>query len=215
MAFPVMAIPAAISAIASLYSAYNSNKGNQGQQPMNMGSGLSTMFGGMQGGVPQGAQMLPRYTPQQQSFLDAIFPLVQQGIAGDKFDFGPIADEARHKFNTQTIPGLAEQYTAGLRNTDFGSSGFARALASGAGDFERGLAAQRQGFNFQRQQMLSGLLPSLLGQSYDWHIPQQQPSFLSSLGAGIGGALPMAAGQFASSYFGNSQQPKPTMGVQP
>ncbi len=96
------------------------------------------------------------YTPGAQQGLDW---LIQSGQAGLQnlpaagFDFGPLAQQAKSQFYSETIPTLAERFTAlggGQRSSAFESS-----LGRAGAGLEENLAALKAQYdynNFQNQQ---------------------------------------------------------------
>ncbi len=91
-----------------------------------------------------------------------------QGSRGRDLSFDPIEAHARRQFNTQTVPGLAERFTAlggGQRSSAFGGQ-----LGRMGGELESQLAAQRAQYGLQagqlqnqQQESRRGLLGQLLG----------------------------------------------------
>lgn len=98
-------------------------------------------------------QQLPRFTPEQQNTLNM---LLQQG--GQNANFGGIENRAREQFSKNTIPGLAERFTAMGSGGSQRSSAFQGALGSAGADLESQLAALRGQYGMQ--QLGLGLQPS-------------------------------------------------------
>lgn len=115
------------------------------------GGMLSGLFGG--GGLTghrEKVQQYNRFTQPQQSAMNQ---LLMQGM--QNADFGPIEQREINRFQTQTVPGLAERFTAmgnGQR-----SSGFQQALGMAGAGLGQDLAAQRSQFGMQQLGM--GLQP--------------------------------------------------------
>lgn len=113
--------------------------------------GLSGLLGG--GGMmgkSGGAKQFQRFNPQQ---LSALQQLLSGGM--QNADFGGIESRARKQFGEQTIPGLAERFTAmgnGQR-----SSAFQGALGQAGSDLESQLGALRSQYGMQQLGM--GLTP--------------------------------------------------------
>jgi len=133
----------------------------------------------------------PRFTEGQYGLLGDIGSYGQQQFqpGNNPFDFGPIAQQARERFNEQTIPSLAERF-AGLGA--LGSSGFNRQLAQAGRGFETDLSALQSKFALQRQPALNQLLGLGLTEPY-----------LSNLTASNPGALPgmiKTLGQVGTAY---------------
>ena len=118
-------------------------------------------------GTPERTQQFQRFTPQQQSFQNqsttGASSLLQR-LLSPQGGFSPIAQEARNQFQTQTVPGLAERFTA-FQGGQGGqrSSAFQGALGNAGANLERGLASDSTRFNQNLLSMLSGI--------------SQQPSF--------------------------------------
>lgn len=119
------------------------------------------------------------YTPGAQSALDFLLQSGQSGLQGlpqGGFDFAPIAQQARTQFNTETIPTLAERFTAlgsGQR-----SSAFESALGRAGAGLEENLAALKAQYdynNFQNQQQhyLNRILGGIQPQYQQTFIPPQ------------------------------------------
>ncbi len=137
-------------------------------------------------------------------------------------DFAPVAQHAMSQFASDTVPGLAERFTAlGGGGTQLGSSAFQGALgAAGAGLQEslasmgsqyglqqRGLDQNQQGLGLQQQQLglqqqgqnqahLINLLRSLLNPQNDYAYTPGRPGFLPSLGQGLGAVGSSLLGRF-------------------
>lgn len=141
-------------------------------------------------GSKGGFQNIPIFNQQQSG---AFGNILQQGqnLLNNPGQ-SPMAQQAINQFNTQTIPGLAERFTAmggGQR-----SSGFQQALGAAGSGLQQSLAAM--GY----QQALPLLQLGLTPQYQTAHIPGQQgflqsiagPLAQAGLGAltgGVGGAL--------------------------
>lgn len=117
---------------------------------------LGSLFGG-------DVSQIPTVTPQQQQlqnlalqqFQSLLPQLTQMG------SFAPIAQRARQQFQQQTVPSLAERFTAlgeGRLSTD---PGFQRALGQAGADLESQLAAQEAQFGMQERGQLGSLLQFL------------------------------------------------------
>jgi hypothetical protein len=150
-------------------------------------------------GKPAQTQQFERYTPSQQVALDQ---LLSQGTSGiqnlnQAFDLTPIEREARTQFQTQTVPSIAERFTAlgsGPRSSNF----IGRLGQAGAG-LEQSLASLRSNVGLQQrgqqQNLLTNLLSLGLTPRFETAYQPAQPGFLESAGApllqGLGQSLPM------------------------
>jgi hypothetical protein len=154
-----MALPLALSALAPYIS--------PALQALGVGTGL---YGALtQKGQPSRVQQLGQYTPEQQSALNS---LLSQGM--QNYNPQAIANQARTNFNQQTIPTIAERFTAmggGQR-----SSAFTGALGSAASNLEQSLAALQS--NMGQQQLQMGLTPQ-----FENLYHERQPGFTESIGA--------------------------------
>lgn len=126
----------------------------------------------------------PLYTDYQNSVLNY---LTQFGLGGlqnlnqNQFDFAPIGNQELERFYTQTIPSIAERFTAmgdGQR-----SSAFQGALGNAGRFLSNDLAAQQQQYGLQQQGMNQNLYTNLLSLGL-------RPQFESNLNPGKSGALP-------------------------
>lgn len=125
----------------------------------------------------------PNFTPFQSEVLNY---LLQYGLGDlqdlgqNQFDFAPIGNQELERFYTQTIPSLAERFTAmggGQR-----SSAFQGALANAGRFLSNDLAAQQQQYGLQQQGMKQNLISNLLNLGL-------APQFAQNLNPGGGGLL--------------------------
>lgn len=125
----------------------------------------------------------PNFTPFQSEALNY---LLQYGLGGlqdlgeNEFDFSPIGNQELERFYTQTVPSLAERFTAmggGQR-----SSAFQGALANAGRGLGNDLAAQQQQYGLQQQGMQQNLISNLLNLGLS-------PQFAQNLNPGGGGLL--------------------------
>lgn len=146
-------------------------------------------------GNPELFQQITRYSPEMSQGLEQLFSQGLQGLQNPQAGFQPFADQAINKFNTQTVPGLAERFTSmggGQR-----SSAFQNALGSAGANLNQNLAAMESQYGLQNR---AGLLDQLkLGLTPSFHTIQRpkQAGFLEGL---LG---PMLGG---GSYRGNSDE---------
>jgi|SRR5690348_11412361 hypothetical protein len=148
--------------------------------------GLSNFF---LGSNPQSAQ-LGRFTPQQQGLQDQgiqnLLQLLQSG-GGMPGNFAPIAQKAKTQFQTETIPSLAERFTAlGGQN----SSAFQGALGQAGAGLNENLGALESQYGLQQNAQVQNLMRLLLGlstqPSFENVVYQGQPGALQGLAEGIG-----------------------------
>src|SRR5690348_5136113 len=125
------------------------------------------------------------YTPGAQSGLDWLIQSGQAGLQGlpaAGFDFAPLAQQAKSQFYQDTVPTLAERFTA-LGNGQR-SSAFEGALGRAGAGLEENLAALKAQYdynNFQNQQ--SHYLNRILGGIQ----PQYQQTFIPPQMGIVGG----------------------------
>jgi len=128
-------------------------------------------------GEPEKEQQFQRFTPEQQSALDQ---LLQQGLGNIGTD--AIEGLARKRFQEETIPSLAERFTAmggGQRSSAFQSS-----LGRAGSDLESQLAALRQQGGMQQLGM--GLTPR-----FDTGYRPATQGMLGSGAQSLAGLLPL------------------------
>lgn len=162
------------------------------------GSGLLSGLSGATAKKGKWSQLSTLNPQQQQAQMQALQQALQ-GLQNPYQGFQPIEDQARTQFQTNTIPGLAERFTAmggGQR-----SSAFQGALGSAASGFEQGLGALKSQYGFQNKQQNLQQLGQGLQPNFENVYTAGGPSWLSSLfgGASKGaGALGMggAMGRF-------------------
>jgi hypothetical protein len=128
-------------------------------------SGLER-FGDLFLGSPGQFNQFGLNTPQQSQFLNqdilSILPqLLQQSQQRTQGGFEPIAKASINRFKTQTIPSLAERFTAmgGGQN----SSAFQGAIGQAGAGLEENLDALESQYNLQQGGQQQNLLLSLLG----------------------------------------------------
>src|SRR5215831_2629682 len=114
--------------------------------------------GGFLFGNQPATQQFPRFAPEQQAILNQVAPVAWQQILKNQPQFGPLKQQAIEQFQTQTVPTLAERFTAFGGPGTRGSSAFNSAAAGAGAALERQLASDEQLFNMQRQDQLQQLL---------------------------------------------------------
>ncbi len=140
-------------------------------------------------GYPGQEKRFDRLNPQQQQVqsqgLQQVLALLQgnpSNLATNSF--APIAQQARKQFNEQTIPTLAERFTA--MGDGQKSSAFQGALGDASAGLEQGLASQQSGHNLQLLQLLMGLG---MQPSFESTYTPGQPGLLQALTPGLGESL--------------------------
>ena len=128
-------------------------------------------------GEPERERQFQRFTPEQQSALDQ---LLKQGM--ESTDISGIEGLARKRFEEETIPSIAERFTAmggGQR-----SSAFQSTLGRAGSDLEAQLAALRPQLGMQKLGM--GLQPR-----FETAYQPSQPGMLQTGATSLASLLPM------------------------
>lgn len=151
-----------------------------------LGGGLAGLFGGGENG---GVRQTPTINPQQQNILQFLLQQGQQGLQNPMEGFGPIAQQARSQFSQQTIPSIAERFTAGTGGA-MSSPSFASQLGQAGAGLEEALAAMQSQYGMKNQQNALQMLA--LGLS---------PSFENSYQPGLGQSILAGSAQAAPSFY--------------
>jgi len=99
-----------------------------------------------------------KFSPEQQTALNALLTQGQTSLANPTAGFEPIETYARDKFKRESIPGLAERFTALGGSDTRGSSDFAGMLGGAQSEFDQGLASLRAQYGQQGQQNALNML---------------------------------------------------------
>jgi hypothetical protein len=170
-----------------------------------IGAGLGGLLGLLAGGASgasmsqnNGFEQSPnKYSPEQQKALNQTLAIGQQNLQNPTAGFDPISQDARRQFNTQTVPGLAERFTAlggGQR-----SSAFQGALGNAGANLESQLAALKAQYGLQNQRNALDQLQTGLTPQQEWIYFGQQPGFgqqLFEAGTGALGTYTQGGGTF-------------------
>jgi hypothetical protein len=144
-------------------------------------------------GHPASAQQFSTITPMQGQVKGAAgnqaLRLLQQ-LGGGQFGQSPIAQQAVNRFNTQTVPGLAERFTS-LGQGSQRSSAFQGALGEAGSELQGGLAALEQ-------QNAMQLLPQLFQSSL---MPEFENA-ITQADTGLFGKIIPAISAILAAYFG-------------
>jgi hypothetical protein len=151
---------------------------------------------------PQGPYGIQRFSPEVQSQLAN---LLKESSAS----FGPIEQQARQQFQSQTLPAIAERFTS-LGGSSRRSSSLEGANYQAGAGLEQGLASLKSQHGLQ---LLQTLLP-YLEQTYQ---PKQPTGFAENFGVGLSelsGLLPfllmyLTQGNSQSNQTSGSQQVTP------
>lgn len=135
-----------------------------------LGGSLGASLGGDIGGSEARQINLERYTPEQNNVLDM---LLQQGAQNS--NFSGIENYARQNFRQQTVPSIAERFSAlGAQR----SSAFPQILGAAGAGLEGQLGALKSQYGLQ--QLQQGLTPR-----YDSAYQQRQPGFFEQNGPAL------------------------------
>lgn len=132
-----------------------------------------------------------RFSPEQQGALSSLLKQGQTGLQNPTAGFEPIEQQARSKFQRETIPGLAERFTYMGGSDTRGSSDFAGMLGGAQSEFDQGLAALKAQYGQQGQQNALQMLQAGLQ-------PQNEQIYFGQ-SPDVGGGLLEAGGNI----FGN------------
>lgn len=157
------------------------------------GSSLNPGPMGKPQGMPEGVGTYTVYSPEQQGALNFALQNAMKGLGNTPFNFDPFEKQAREGFAQQTVPTIAERFTAMGSGPD--SGGFNRAIAHAGKGLDTDLAALKSNYNLQQQHMLQNLLGIGLSPQYEAYYRPGDEGFLKSLaqnlltGENIGGAF--------------------------
>jgi hypothetical protein len=176
-------------------------------------------------------KQLPTLSAQQlgtQSQLGQNVSPLLQNLMGNKFDFAPIAQQARTRFQTQTVPSIAERFSSLGGQGGQRSSAFQGALGSAGAGLDENLASLQQQYGLQQQGQQQNLLSLLLGHAqqpgFENLFMQGRQGLLGSLAGGLGQGLGMTPALLAgggggglmsilgSLFGGGGQQSQPQQG---
>ena len=102
-------------------------------------------------GTPGGSEQLQNFQPWQQ-----YIQYILGNLGLENADFGGIAQEAKNRFQRETIPGIAERFQ-GMPGSNQNSSGLQSALGAAGANLEERLASLRSQYGLQ--QLAYGLQP--------------------------------------------------------
>lgn len=165
-----------------------------------IGAGIGGLLGLLAGGASEGTgqtgagsgyeQTPNKFSPEQQKALNQSLSTGMQNLQNPTAGFEPIAQDARRQFNTQTVPGLAERFTAfGGGQGGQRSSAFQGALGSAGANLESQLAALRADYGLRNQSNALQQLQFGSTPQQDWQYFGQRPDLGGSLLQAGGGAL--------------------------
>lgn len=141
---------------------------------------MGNFFGDLFLGKKQ--QNIPMFNPQIMKMLEGMAPDAYNKMQSNQFDFAPIEQQARANFQSKTLPGIAERFTAMGDNKN--SSNFMGALGSAGAGLEMGLGAMKQDYNLQQQGNLMNLMQ--MGMKDPYYRIGAQPGMLQGMSQGLG-----------------------------
>jgi len=156
---------------------------------------------------PERTTQIPRFDQPQQEAMRGALGMGMEGLRDPYAGFEPIAQQARSRFQSQTMPSLMERF-GGLGATR--SSGYKGLMAGAGEDFEQQLAAMRAQYGLQNRSSLMQLLGlGLQPQFENIYRPEtaggMQMMGAQLAGAGLGGLGTMLGGQYLSGLEGQRQ----------
>lgn len=102
-------------------------------------------------------QQVPTMGPDQIAAQQQGLQMALQGLQNPQAGFEPIEQQELQRFQQQTVPSLAERFTA-MGSGGQSSSAFQNALSQGGQDLGTQLAALKANYGLQRQSQLQQLL---------------------------------------------------------
>lgn len=136
-------------------------------------------------GTPQQVHQAPTMGPEQMQILQFLMQQGQQGMQNPYTGFEPIAENARAQFGRQTMPSIAERFTA--MSGGAGSSPALQSLQTGAKtDLELGLAALQSQYGMQNRNQMMQMLGMGLQPQFQNIVSQGQPGLAQPLLQGLG-----------------------------
>ena len=177
---------------------------NYMQQPPVVGA--TSNKGGFFKDTPGGMMSASQYSPWQMQMMQNAG---QQGfkglqdLVGQKFNFAPIAQQARTNFAQQTIPSIAERFASLGTGGSQRSSYFPQLLSQAGSDLDQQLAAMQEQYGLQEKGLNAGIYGQMFGAGMNpmWenmYRPGQEAGWktagkgLLNAGAQVGSAALMA-----------------------
>jgi len=142
--------------------------------------GVRRGVGNFLGGTSGEFQQTNRYNPEQQGAMSQILQQALAGLQNPSQGFEPIAQDAMKRFQSDTVPSLAERFTS-MGEGAQRSSGFQQALGDAGADLSSNLGAQQAQYSLQKQGLLQQLLGQGLTPQFDNNYQQGQPGMLGPL----------------------------------
>ncbi len=156
-----------------------------GLAPQKQRSGIGQFFLGKQ----QQYNQVPTQTPQAMQALQQLLGGGMQGLQNPYQGFDPIQEQFQKQFETQTVPGLAERFTALGSGGSQNSSAFQGALGSAGAGLSGDLAALKSQYGLQNRNSLLNQLQLGLTPQFETVNEPGTKGFLQSLLEAIGGGV--------------------------
>jgi hypothetical protein len=99
-------------------------------------------------------------TPEQNAAIKQLLPGTVKGIQSNKFEHGPLEQQAREGFQSKTLPSIAGKFIHSDNKAN--SSSLNAALANAGRGLENDLNASRQTYNLKQQELQQQQLGTLL-----------------------------------------------------
>lgn len=116
-------------------------------------------------------QRFQQYSPEQSAVLNQLSQLGLKGLQENKFDFGPIEEQARSGFKQKTIPSIMERFTSLGSKGSQRSSAFPQLLSQAGADLEKSLATMKQNYNLGRESNFANMANIGLRPQYGYSGP--------------------------------------------
>jgi len=129
--------------------------------------GATSNKGGFFKDTPGGMMSASQYSPQEMELMQKMASEGYSGLKellGQKFNFAPIAQQARTNFTQTTIPSIAERFSSLGTGGSQRSSAFPQLLSQGGAGLEEALAALQEQYGLQEKGMNMGALGQMMGQ---------------------------------------------------
>lgn len=178
-------------------------QGSNGITPLKKRGNVGKFFLGEQ----ESFQRSPLHTPQGMQLLEQLLSSGSEGLNDPYAGFQPIADQATRQFNSETVPGLAERFTALGGSDTRGSSDFAGQLGGAGANLQSALAALKSEYGMKNRQGLLQQVGLGLTPQFETQHKNRGSGFLekllSALGSGTGG-IGKAFGTISGQSAGNN-----------
>jgi hypothetical protein len=172
-----------------------------------LGGGLAGLFSGRDKSYRQPSRVLPNATPQQQQLQNQSLSQALALLQG-RGGLNPIAQQSQRNFYTNTVPTLAERFTAMGHSNPGTSPAFAATLGQAGSGLQQDLTAQQYG--------LLALLSGLGNRSENIFQPEE-PGFHENLLTHLATVAPQLLGSYTAhgSLFPPSAQIHPQTQAMP